>query len=123
MALLEIDGLKVGFDTEAGLLRAVDGVSFSIKKGETLGLVGESGCGKSVTATSILRLVPSPPGRVTGGEIRFAGVDLLKLPRDQLPDVRGKEIAMVFQDPMTSLNPVFTVGKQMGEVLLLRFGM
>ena len=123
MALLEIDGLKVGFDTEAGLLRAVDGVSFSIKKGETLGLVGESGCGKSVTATSILRLVPSPPGRILGGEIRFNGVDLLKLPRDELPKIRGKDIAMIFQDPMTSLNPVFTVEKQMGEVLTLRFGL
>src|SRR5579864_4127115 len=114
MALLEIDGLKVGFDTEAGLLRAVDGVSFSIKKGETLGLVGESGCGKSVTATSILRLVPSPPGRILGGEIRFNGTDLLQLPREKLPEIRGKNIAMVFQDPMTSLNPVFTIEKQMG---------
>jgi oligopeptide/dipeptide ABC transporter ATP-binding protein len=123
LALLEINNLKVGFSTEAGFVHAVDGVSCGVDAGRTLGLVGESGCGKSVTATSILRLVPNPPGRVYGGEIRFAGVDLLKLPRDELPDVRGKEIAMVFQDPMTSLNPVFTVGKQMGEVLLLRFGM
>jgi oligopeptide/dipeptide ABC transporter ATP-binding protein len=123
VALLEIDELKVGFDTEAGLVRAVDGVSFSIEKGETLGLVGESGCGKSVTATSILRLVPSPPGRILGGEIRFNGIDLLKLKRDELPKIRGKDIAMIFQDPMTSLNPVFTVEKQMGEVLKLRFGM
>ena len=123
MALLEIDGLKVGFDTEAGLVRAVDGVSFTIEKGQTLGLVGESGCGKSVTATSILRLVPTPPGRILGGEIRFNATDLLKLPRDQLPNIRGKDIAMIFQDPMTSLNPVFTVEKQMGEVLKLRFGL
>ena len=123
MALLEIDDLKVGFDTEAGLVHAVDGVSLSFDKGRTLGLVGESGCGKSVTATSILRLVPIPPGRMLGGEIRFNGVDLLKLPRDELPKIRGKEIAMIFQDPMTSLNPVFTVEKQMAEVLKLRYGM
>jgi oligopeptide/dipeptide ABC transporter ATP-binding protein len=123
LALLEIDDLKVGFDTEAGLVRAVDGVSCSIGEGKTLGLVGESGCGKSVTATSILRLVPSPPGKILGGEIRFRGTDILKLPRGELPKIRGKEIAMIFQDPMTSLNPVFTVEKQMGEVLKLRFGM
>jgi oligopeptide/dipeptide ABC transporter ATP-binding protein len=85
--------------------------------------VGESGCGKSVTATSILRLVPSPPGRILGGAIRFNGVDLLKLPREELPKIRGKDIAMIFQDPMTSLNPVFTVEKQLGEVLKLRFGL
>jgi peptide/nickel transport system ATP-binding protein/oligopeptide transport system ATP-binding protein len=123
LALLEIDDLKVGFDTEAGLLCAVDGVSCSIGEGRTLGLVGESGCGKSVTATSILRLVPHPPGRILGGEIRYRGADILKLPREDLPKIRGKEIAMIFQDPMTSLNPVFTVEKQMGEVLKLRFGM
>src|SRR5688572_14286441 len=123
MALLEIDNLKVGFDTEAGLLQAVDGVSFTIEKGQTLGLVGESGCGKSVTATSILRLVPSPPGKILGGAIRFGGIDILKLPREELPKIRGKDIAMIFQDPMTSLNPVFTVEKQMGEVLRMRFGM
>jgi len=123
LPLLEIDDLKVGFDTEAGLVRAVDGVSCSIDQGRTLGLVGESGCGKSVTATSILRLVPQPPGRILGGEIRFGGVDLLQLPRDELPKIRGKEIAMIFQDPMTSLNPVFTIERQMGEVLRLRFGL
>jgi len=123
LALLEIANLQVGFDTEAGLVHAVDGVSCRIDKGRTLGLVGESGCGKSVTATSILRLVPSPPGRILGGEIRFNGVDILKLPRQDLPKIRGKDIAMIFQDPMTSLNPVFTIEKQMGEVLRLRFGM
>src|SRR5215470_14724506 len=123
MSLLEIDNLAVGFNTEAGLVHAVDGVSLSIEKGRTLGLVGESGCGKSVTATSILRLVPSPPGRILGGAIRFNGKDLLQLRRDDLPKIRGKDIAMIFQDPMTSLNPVFTVEKQMGEVLRLRFGM
>jgi len=123
LALLEIENLKVGFDTEAGLVRAVDGVSLRIEKGRTVGLVGESGCGKSVTATSILRLVPSPPGKIMGGQIRFNGVDLLKLRSDEMPKIRGKDIAMIFQDPMTSLNPVFTVEKQMGEVLTLRFGM
>jgi peptide/nickel transport system ATP-binding protein/oligopeptide transport system ATP-binding protein len=123
LALLEIDNLEVGFDTEAGLVHAVGGVSLRIDKGRTLGLVGESGCGKSVTATSILRLVPSPPGRILGGAIRFNGIDLLKLPREELPKIRGKDIAMIFQDPMTSLNPVFTVEKQMGEVLRLRFGL
>ena len=123
MALLEIENLEVAFNTEAGLLHAVDGVSFTVDQGRTLGLVGESGCGKSVTATSILRLVPSPPGRILGGSIRFKGVDLLKLPREKLPEYRGKHIAMIFQDPMTSLNPVFTVEKQMAEVLKLRFGL
>ncbi len=123
MALLEIDNLQVGFDTEAGLMRAVDGVSLAVEAGQTLGLVGESGCGKSVTAASVLRLVPSPPGRMLGGAIRFDGRDVLALPRDALQQLRGREIAMVFQDPMTSLNPVFTVERQLWEVLALRFGM
>jgi peptide/nickel transport system ATP-binding protein len=123
MPLLEIDNLQVGFDIEAGLLRAVDGVSMSVAPGQTLGLVGESGCGKSVTAASILRLVPSPPGVMLGGAIRFDGRDILKLPRDALQQLRGREIAMVFQDPMTSLNPVFTIERQLWEVLSLRFGL
>ena len=123
MALLEIDDLAIGFQTEAGLLRAVDGVSLRLEKGRTLGLVGESGCGKSVTASSILRLVPSPPGKYLGGQIRFNGVDILALPASELPKIRGKDIAMIFQDPMTSLNPVFTIEKQLGEVLALRFGL
>jgi oligopeptide/dipeptide ABC transporter ATP-binding protein len=105
------------------LLRAVDGVSLRLEKGRTLGLVGESGCGKSVTASSILRLVPSPPGKYLGGQIRFNGVDILALPASELPKIRGKDIAMIFQDPMTSLNPVFTIEKQLGEVLALRFGL
>ncbi len=123
MALLEIENLKVGFDTEDGLLRAVDGVSFELDSGRTLGLVGESGCGKTVTASAILRLVPSPPGRILGGTIRFAGSDILRLDREALSTVRGKEISMIFQDTMTSLNPVFTVERQMNEVLDLRFGL
>jgi peptide/nickel transport system ATP-binding protein len=123
VALLEIDNLQVGFDTEAGLLRAVDGVSCHIDAGRTLGLVGESGCGKSVTAAAVLRLVPSPPGRILGGSIRFGGVDLLRMSGEDLAGIRGKEIAMIFQDPMTSLNPVFTVERQLGEVLALRFGL
>ena len=122
-ALLEIDRLAVGFDTEAGLLRAVDGVSLRVVQGRTVGLVGESGCGKSVTAASVLRLVPRPPGRILSGEVRFAGRDLLRLPTEELSEVRGQEIAMIFQDPMTSLNPVFTVEKQLREVLTLRFGL
>ena len=123
MPLLDVDDLRVSFDTEAGLVHAVDGVSFTIEAGRTLGLVGESGCGKSVTASSILRLVPSPPGRVLGGAIRFAGTDILQLPSRDLSAIRGKEIAMIFQDPMTSLNPVFTIERQLGEVLRLRFGL
>jgi oligopeptide/dipeptide ABC transporter ATP-binding protein len=123
MALLEIENLQVGFETEAGLLRAVDGVAFDLDAGRTLGLVGESGCGKSVTAASILRLVPSPPGVMLGGAIRFDGRDVLTLAHDELRQIRGREVAMVFQDPMTSLNPVFTVERQLGEVLAMRFGM
>jgi peptide/nickel transport system ATP-binding protein len=121
--LLDIDNLQVGFATESGLLRAVDGASLQLDAGQTLGVVGESGCGKSVTAASILRLVPSPPGVFLGGSIRFDGTDILQLPREDLPKLRGRDIAMVFQDPMTSLNPVFTIERQMHEVLALRFGM
>lgn len=123
MSLLEIDRLAVGFDTDAGLVHAVDGVSLAVEAGQTLGLVGESGCGKSVTAASILRLVPMPPGRYLGGAIRFDGTDILAMPRDALPALRGRDIAMVFQDPMTALNPVFTIERQLREVLALRFGL
>ena len=123
MPLLDIDNLQVGFDTDSGLVRAVDGVSLQIEAGQTVGVVGESGCGKSVTAASILRLVPSPPGKFLGGAIRFNGVDILQMRREDLSNLRGREIAMVFQDPMTSLNPVFTIERQMGEVLALRFGL
>jgi peptide/nickel transport system ATP-binding protein len=121
--LLEIDGLRVSFETEAGRVRAVDGVSLRIDRGQTVGVVGESGCGKSVTASSVLRLVPSPPGVMLGGAVRFEGRDILRLPREELTRVRGRDIAMIFQDPMTSLNPVFTIERQMGEVLGLRFGL
>jgi oligopeptide transport system ATP-binding protein len=117
LPLLEIDNLKVAFDTEAGLVQAVDGVSLTLDKGRTLGLVGESGCGKSVTATSILRLVPSPPGKFLGGRILFNGTDILKLKTDELPKIRGKDIAMIFQDPLSSLNPVLRVGYQIEEAM------
>ena len=120
--LLRVRDLEVAFETEDGLLHAVDGVSFQVASGRTLGIVGESGCGKSVSAAAILRLVPSPPGRILGGEVFFRGTDILKLPIGQLRGIRGNEISMVFQDPMTSLNPVFSIEKQMGEVLKLRFG-
>ena len=123
MPLLTIDDLQVGFDSDAGLVRAVDGVSLQVHAGQTLGVVGESGCGKSVTAASVLRLVPSPPGRLLGGRILFDGQDILQLPREALQQLRGREIAMVFQDPMTSLNPVFTVERQLFEVLSMRFGL
>ncbi|HZL99050.1 MAG TPA: ABC transporter ATP-binding protein [Planctomycetota bacterium] len=117
--LLQIDGLKTHFELEEGTVRAVDGVSFVLQTGETLGLVGESGCGKSVTAMSILQLNPVPPTRYAGGRILFEGRDLLTLAPRELRAVRGNEIAMIFQEPMTSLNPVYTVGEQIGEVLRL----
>jgi len=123
MPLLEIKNLQVAFETEEGELRAVDGVSLAIDAGRTLGLVGESGCGKSVTALSILRLVPSPPGRILGGEVLWHGRDLLKLPANKMPAIRGREIGMIFQNPVTSLNPVFTIERQLCEVLILRFGL
>jgi peptide/nickel transport system ATP-binding protein len=116
--LLEIRGLRTHFFTEAGVAKAVDGVDLSIYPGEVLGLVGESGSGKSVTALSVLRLIPDPPGKIVSGEIIFKGRDLLKLDYDAIRDVRGKDIGMIFQEPMTSLNPVFTIGFQLMEVYL-----
>jgi len=116
--LLEIRGLRTYFHTEAGIAKAVDGVNLTINGGEVLGLVGESGSGKSVTALSILRLIPQPPGKIVAGEILFRGRDLLKLDYDAIRDVRGKEISMIFQEPMTSLNPVFRIGMQLMEVYL-----
>jgi oligopeptide/dipeptide ABC transporter ATP-binding protein len=116
--LLDIRGLRTYFHTEAGVAKAVDGVNLSIYPGEVLGLVGESGSGKSVTALSVLRLIPEPPGKIVGGEIFFQGRDLLKLDYDAIRAVRGKEISMIFQEPMTSLNPVFQIGMQLTEVYL-----
>jgi len=116
--LLSIRALRTYFDTEAGVAKAVDGVDLDIRAGEVLGLVGESGSGKSVTALSVLRLVPSPPGRIVGGEIQFKGRNLLDLSWEDIRKVRGSEISMIFQEPMTSLNPVFTIGMQVAEVIL-----
>ena len=121
--LLEVEGLRTWFFTRDGVVRAVDGVSFHVMPGETLAIVGESGCGKSVTALSILRLVPSPPGRIVDGAIRFAGRDLLALSDAEMRAVRGNDISMVFQEPMTSLNPVLTIGRQIGETLTLHQGL
>ena len=117
--LLEIQGLKTYFHLETGVAKAVDDVSFYIDSGETLGLVGESGCGKSVTSLSVMRLVPTPPGQIEAGKILFRGNDLLKLSEPQMRSVRGNEIAMIFQEPMTSLNPVFTIGSQIMEAVRL----
>jgi peptide/nickel transport system ATP-binding protein len=116
--LLEVRGLRTYFASERGEVRAVDGVDFSLERGRTLGIVGESGCGKSVTALSIMGLVPQPPGRIAGGEVLFEGKDLLKLPAQRLRDLRGDELSMIFQEPMSSLNPAFPVGEQVAEALL-----
>jgi len=117
--LLQVRNLKTYFYTEAGIVKAVDGISYDLQEGETLGLVGESGCGKSVSALSILRLIPNPPGRIVGGEVLFEGRDLLKMTEAEIRDIRGNRIAMIFQEPMTSLNPVLTIGLQIGEALEL----
>ncbi|MBV59899.1 ABC transporter ATP-binding protein [Abyssibacter profundi] len=117
MALLEVDNLQVEFSTERGIARAIDGVSFSVNAGETLGIVGESGCGKSVTSLSIMGLIPRPPGEIVGGEIRFNGQDLTQLSDKAYRKLRGSEISMIFQEPMTALNPVFTIGNQIIDVL------
>ena len=116
--LLEVNNLKTHFPTRSGLVRAVDGISFHLDQGELLGLVGESGCGKSMTALSVMRLV-APPGKIVDGQILFDGKDLLKLSDREMRELRGDDIAMIFQDPMTSLNPVFTVGEQIAEALRL----
>ncbi len=121
--ILEIDNLHTQFFTEDGVVRAVDGVSYQVRSGETLGVVGESGCGKSVTALSILRLVADPPGRIVEGTIRFEGTNLLALSETEMEAIRGNEISMIFQEPMTSLNPLFTVGRQISEAIALHQGL
>jgi oligopeptide transport system ATP-binding protein len=115
--LLEVNNLKTYFFTRAGVVKAVDDVSFTMKPGETLGVVGESGCGKSVTALSVMRLIANPPGKIVGGEINFNDENILEMNQQELTDLRGSKISMIFQDPMTSLNPVFTVGYQIAETV------
>jgi peptide/nickel transport system ATP-binding protein len=117
--LLEVEGLQTFFFTRQGALKAVDGVSFTLNPGETLAIVGESGCGKSMTALSLMRLIPEPPGRIVSGSVKLAGTDLLALDEAGMRRVRGNEISMIFQEPMTSLNPVMTIGRQIAEVILL----
>ena len=117
--VLEVEDLQTYFYTRSGLVKAVDGVSFSLARGATLAIVGESGCGKSVTALSLMRLVADPPGRIIGGRVRLEGVDLLRLDEAAMRDIRGNQISMVFQEPMTSLNPVMTIGRQISEALIL----
>ena len=121
--LLDVKNLKTYFFTDEGVVRAVDGVDLYIDQGETLGVVGESGCGKSVTALSIMRLIPQPPGKIVEGQILYNGLDLVTIPANKLRKIRGKEISMVFQEPMTSLNPVFTCGEQIAEALRLHEGL
>ncbi len=121
--LLDVQGLETVFQTPAGVVHAVNGISFGLKEGETLGIVGESGCGKSVTMLSLLRLIPTPPGKIKNGKALFFGQDLITMPNEQIRHIRGSQISMIFQDPMTSLNPVLTVGLQLEEPLMLHLGM
>jgi len=121
--VLDIEELHIEFKSPDGLVRAVDGLSYHVHEGETLGVVGESGCGKSVTALSVLRLIPNPPGRISSGSIRFQGKSLLDLDENELERIRGNDISMIFQEPMTSLNPLYTVGKQISEALILHQGL
>ena len=119
---LQVEGLQTYFYTRQGIVKAVDGVSFNLGKGETLGIVGESGCGKSITALSVMRLVPDPPGRIIGGQVTLDGMKLLDLSEAEMRDIRGNDISMIFQEPMTSLNPVLTIGFQIAEALVLHQG-
>ncbi len=118
-ALLEVEDLGTWFYTRQGIVKAVDGVDFKVASGETLAIVGESGCGKSMTALSLMRLIPDPPGRIVSGSIKLGGRDLMKITEEEMRRVRGNEISMIFQEPMTSLNPVMTIGKQISEALIL----
>ncbi|MDQ1329967.1 MAG: microcin transport system ATP-binding protein, partial [Thermodesulfobacteriota bacterium] len=120
-AILKVENLVTSFETEAGRIRAVDDVSFEVNKGEVLGIVGESGCGKSVTALSIMRLLPKPSGRIESGRIIFSGTDIAALPAEKMHEIRGNRISMIFQEPMTALNPVHRIGDQLGEVFRLRY--
>lgn len=121
--ILEVRQLKTHFFTDEGVVKAVDGIDFTVHKGETLGIVGESGCGKSITSLSILRLIPNPPGKIVGGEILFKGEDLLKKSEEEMRKIRGNDISMIFQEPMTSLNPVYSVGEQIAEAFRLHQGL
>jgi peptide/nickel transport system ATP-binding protein len=121
--ILEVEGLQTYFFTREGIVKAVDDVSIYLNKGETLGVVGESGCGKSITALSIMRLVPDPPGKIINGSVKLDGRSLLELSEEEMRDIRGNEISMIFQEPMTSLNPVLTIGHQISEALILHQGM
>ena len=121
--LLRVDDLKTYFYTEEGVVKAVDGVTFHVEQGEILGLVGESGCGKTVSALSILRLIPVPPGKIVSGSVHFEGEDLIRMDEDEIRHIRGNAIAMIFQEPMTSLNPVLTIGRQLTETLELHLKM
>ena len=120
--LLEVDDLKMYFHTQDGVVKAVDGVSYTLDRGETLGVVGESGSGKSVTSLTIMGLIDMPPGRIEGGDVRYRGKSLLKMSEAEMQHIRGNDIAMIFQDPMTSLNPVYTIGRQLSEGMRLHLG-
>ncbi|MFN4087580.1 MAG: ABC transporter ATP-binding protein [Alphaproteobacteria bacterium] len=121
--VLEVEGLQTFFFTRRGIVRAVDNVSFHVNAGETLAIVGESGCGKSITALSLMRLIPSPPGRIVGGSVKLLDRELSTVSEEEMRDIRGNEISMIFQEPMTSLNPVLTIGEQIGEALILHQGL
>ena len=123
MPLLEVRNLTTRFKISGGFVHAVNGVTFQLEEGDSLAIVGESGCGKSVSMLSVMRLIPQPPGEIVAGEVLYQGRDLLKLPIEHMRHVRGRQIAMIFQDPMTSLNPVMPIGRQIGEMLELHMGM
>ena len=122
MSLLEVEDLRVHLFTNRGVVRAVDGISFTLEAGRSLGIVGESGCGKTMTALSLMRLIPAPPAEIVSGSIRFDGEDVVTMDPERLRALRGNQIAMIYQDPMTSLNPVFTVGEQIAEAVRLHRG-